>query len=598
MIGRLRTVVLSALVSGFGPLGVDAQMCETGMISEIRFDRLKPFGSDATSEESRAGWLFRGMNAVHVRTMPTVVRWELLFEEGDCLDPDLLDASARSLRSLQYISEATITSERLADGSYRVDVRTVDAWAVAIAAQFAVDQGFRFTGVSGNARSVLGTGTQVALFRSVYRERRRVGLLGRQPNIFGTRVDGTLHGGRTRSGKYFTQSFFRPFAGEVGVNAFRQGAHARDEYFPYSVDPSLGFTQVYRRYEAEAYEMTYQRRFGDEEGAKYVAGIGVSREVIRFPFGIDGIRIVAGNDFDSPTAAPQEVIDAVQTQSWAHETNRVNFTFGFRNLDFLKVIGFDAIRATQDIIEGGDLVFTFAPGLPVGSDNVSDVLVGIRGTVAARGVRSYTQIDADFRARNVTTDLAGGPEGWRDILYEIEVNGYLQQSGGKSLFGRLQLAGGDNMDRPFQLTVGGRESVRAYNEDAYPGGRRILATLEERIPLGGLSTGFADVGVAFFGDVGRAWAQDTPFGEDSGWKGGVGAGIRMSLPAGAPNVLRIDVGFPVNGEREAKGVVFRVYSELFGILDRRGWPSQIQRSRWYGIDPDLSTRTNNPLAGN
>ena len=69
-------------------------------------------------------------------------------------------------------------------------------------------------------------------------------------------------------------------------------------------------------------------------------------------------------------------------------------------------------------------------------------------------------------------------------------------------------------------------------------------------------------------------------------------------PAGAPNVLRIDVGIPVTGERETKGVVFRIYSELFGILDRRAWPTQIQRSRWYGIDPDMSTRPNNPLAGN
>jgi hypothetical protein len=530
--------------------------------------------------------------------MPTVIGWELLFDEGDCLDPALLEESARSLRSLPYIYEATITSERLADGSYRVDVQTLDAWALSLAVQFTVDQGFQFTGVSANAKNVLGTGTQVALFRSVYRERRRLGLLGRQPNLFGTRVDGTIHGGETRSGQYFTQSFFRPFAGEVGVNAFRQGAHARDDYFLYSVDPALGFTQVYQRFEAEAYEFTYQRRFGDEEGAKYIGGIGVSREVVRFPFGADGARIVADNDFDNPTAAPPEVVDAVRSQTWAHETNRINFTFGFRNLDFLNVIGFDAIRATQDIIEGGDLVFTLAPGLPFGSDNVSDFLFRTSGSIAARAVGSYTKIDGNFQARNVTTDLAGGPEGWRDILYEINVNGYLEQGEGRSLFGRFQFAGGDKMDRPFQLTLGGRESVRGYNEDAYPGGRRILATLEERIPLPSLSTGFADVGLAFFGDVGRVWAGDVPFGESTDWKGGVGAGLRLSLPAGAPNVLRIDLGIPVTGERETKGVVFRIYSELFGILDRRAWPTQIQRSRWYGVDPDMSTRPNNPLAGN
>jgi len=598
MIWATRAVVLGALAFVVGPMGLAAQLCETGTISDVRYDRLKPFGAEATSEDAKAGWLFRGMNSVHVRTMPTVIRWELLFAVGDCFDPDLLEESARSLRSLPYIYEATITSDQLADGSYRVDVQTLDAWALSLAVQFTVDQGFQFTGVSGNAKNVLGTGTQVALFRSVYRERRRLGLLGRQPNLFGTRVDGTVHGGETRSGQYFTQSFFRPFAGEVGVNAFRQSAHARDDYFLYSVDPEVGFTQVYQRFEAEAYEFTYQRRFGDEEGAKYLGGIGVSREVVRFPFGADGTRIVTDNDFDNPTAAPQEIVDAVRPQTQLHETNRINFTFGFRNLDFLNVVGFDAIRATQDIIEGGDLEFTVAPGLPFGSDNVSDVLLRTRGSIAARAIGSYTRVDGSFQARNVTTDLNGGPEGWRDVLYEINVNGYIEQGSGKSLFGRFQFAGGDKMDRPFQLTLGGRESVRGYSEDAYPGGRRILATLEERIPLPGLSTGFADIGVAFFGDVGRVWAGDVPFGESTDWKGGVGAGIRMSLPAGAPNVLRIDVGIPVTGERETRGVVFRIYSELFGILDRRAWPTQMQRSRWYGVDSDMSTRPNNPLAGN
>jgi len=595
---EVRAVALSTLILVFGPLTVAAQVCESGIISEIRFDRLKPFGAEATSEEARAGWLFRGMNAAHIRTKPTVIGWELLFDEGDCFDPNLLEESARSLRSLPYIYEATVTSEQLPDGSHRVDVQTLDAWALAIAVQFTVDQGFQFTGLSANAKNVLGSGTQIALFRSQFRERRRLGLLGRQPNLFGTRIDGTVHGGDTRSGNYFTQSFFRPFAGEVGVNAFRQGAHARDDYFLYSVDPALGFTQVYQRFEAEAYELTYQRRFGDEEGVKYIAGMGVSREVVRFPFGPEGVRIVTDNDFDNPTAAPQGVIDELSSQAWAHETNRVSFTVGVRNLNFLNVIGFDAIRATQDIFEGSDLTLTVAPGIPVGSDNVSDILFRAQGAIAARVAGSHTQVDADFQARNVSTELAGGPEGWRDILYEINVTGYLEQSGGRSLFTRLQLAGGDNMDRPFQLTLGGRESVRGYNEDAYPGSRRILATLEERVPLPSISTGFADIGIAFFGDVGRIWSGDAPFGESTRWKAGVGAGIRMSLPAGAPNVLRIDFGIPVTGDRETRGVAFRIYSELFGLLDRRAWPTQIQRSRWYGTDPDLSTRPNNPLAGN
>ena len=52
--------------------------------------------------------------------------------------------------------------------------------------------------------------------------------------------------------------------------------------------------------------------FGDEEGARYVAGIGFSREDIRFPFGAEGAQIVTDNQFDEPTPAPQEVVDALR----------------------------------------------------------------------------------------------------------------------------------------------------------------------------------------------------------------------------------------------------------------------------------------------
>jgi hypothetical protein len=589
--------LLAALLAGVGPATVSGQACPTGTISEITYDRRKPFGPEATSEEAKLGWLFRGMNAIHVTTIPAAIRWELLFREGDCLDPVLLEESARSLRSLPYIVEATVTSERLADGTHRVDIRTIDAWALSLAISFTVDQGFQFTGLSINAKNLFGTGTQVALFRNVYRERKRIGVLGRQPNLFGTRIDASIHGGETRSGAYFSESLFRPYPGEVGVNAFRQVAEARDDYFLYSVDPDLGFTQAYLRFEAERYELTYQHRFGDEEGARFIGGVGISRETVRFPFGMEGVAIVTDNDFESPTQAPADVIAEVAPQARNHEINRLSFVFGFRNLNFLNMVGLDAVRATQDVFDGGDLTLTLAPGVPLGDDEVNDLLVRAQGSLGVRAGEAYFRFGGDFQARNVFSDLGPGEEGWRDVMYELVGNGYWDQGPDRQLYSRVYYSAGYAMDRPFQLTVGGREAVRGYNEDAYPAARRLLATVEQRFTPP-WRTAFADIGFAAFADAGRGWAGGVPFGEDSGWKAGVGVGVRLALPAGAPNVLRVDLGVPLTGERETKGIVFRIYSELFGILDRRAWPTQVQRSRWYGTDPDLTTRPNNPLSGN
>ncbi len=72
----------------------------------------------------------------------------------------------------------------------------------------------------------------------------------------------------------------------------------------------------------------------------------------------------------------------------------------------------------------------------------------------------------------------------------------------------------------------------------------------------------------------------------------IASGLVIALVGGA--VLN-----PVaDQDRRPSGVIFRVSTELFGLLDRLSWPPQVERSRWYGTSLDLMTRSYNPLAGN
>ena len=594
----LQGVALLAFLLATAPVAVAAQACAAGAISQITFDSQKPFLPEATSEEAGLGWLFRGLNSVHIPTKEGTIRWELLFEEGDCLDPVLLRESERNLRNLAYIAEARVRSEQLADGSHHVSVTTLDGWALTVGLVVEVESGFQITGFSATAKNLIGTGTMAGYFRNTFRERQRIGGLARQPNLFGTHIDATFHGGNTRTDNYYSESLFRPFTGEVGVNAFRQVAHQRDDYFAYSVEPSLGFTQALVRYEAEEYEGTFERRFGDQVGLRFLGGLGVSREVVRFPFGAEGVQVVRDNDFSEPVQAPGEVATEISPQTRDHAVNRVNFTIGVRDLQFGTRLGLDALRATQDIQLGTDLTITVAPGIPLGDDNVSDVLTLLKASTGLTAGALYLLTNLDFQARHVSADDGGGPLGWRDIVWELSSTGYWTFSENSALLGRIQYTSGSRTDRPFQLTLGGREAVRSYNEDAFPGAHRFLVNLERRIPFPGVNIPFADLGLAGFADAGKMWAGDVPYGADSKWEAGVGVGLRIGLPAGGQNVLRLDLGFPLTGQREEKGVVFRLYTELFGLLDRRAWPTQTNRSRWYGVDPDLTTRPVNPLAGN
>ena len=592
----LQRVALMTCLLTAAPLSALAQACSSGAVSEIIFNRGRPFRPAETAEDAFLGGAFRALNSVHVASTERTIRWEILFAEEDCFDPLLLQESARNLRNLVYIAEAEVESEQLADGSHRVTVTTVDAWALSVNVAFSFDGGFTLTGFSASAKNLLGTGTSAGYFRNTFRERRRAGGLARQPNVFGTGVDATLHGGNTRSGWYYSESLFHPFKGEVGRHAFRQAAHRRDDYFPYSVESSLGFTQALVRFQAEQYEATYQRRFGDEVGTRFLAGIGLSREVVRFPFGAAGGQIVLDDDFDAPTQAPAEVLAAISPQARDHATNRVSFTIGVRALSFSTKARLDALAAMQDIQLGSDLSLTVAPGFRTGDDNVADLLTRAQGNIGIGAGNLYLRAEGDFQARRVSSDDDGGPTGWRDVLLEIDGTAYWTFSENSTLFGRVLYTAGYKMDRPFQLTLGGREGVRGYDDDSFPGSRRIVATLEQRLP--GLSFALGDLGLAGFVDAGKVWAGRVPYGADSDWEASVGVGLRFRMAAAGHNVLRADFGVPVTGQRGDKGVTFRLYAELFGLLDRRAWPTQTARSRWYGIDPELTTRPLNPLAGN
>jgi hypothetical protein len=83
------------------------------------------------------------------------------------------------------------------------------------------------------------------------------------------------------------------------------------------------------------------------------------------------------------------------------------------------------------------------------------------------------------------------------------------------------------------------------------------------------------------------WAGDVPFGEDSGWHGSVGGGLRIGFPASTRGVIRIDAAFPVDGSGLG-GLALRVSTyDRIGL--QRLTERQILRSRKNGTGPDVFT---------
>src|ERR1700674_5247240 len=133
------------------------------------------------------GWA----NRIHFKTRPTVIKRELLFEQGDVDDPRVLAETERNLRALGLFRSASVTlaapdgegSPNQAD----VEVLTQDAWTLVPQASLSLLGGSNVTGGIGVAEyNLFGYGKAVKFFHSseLYRNVDVVGY--NDPSVWGT----------------------------------------------------------------------------------------------------------------------------------------------------------------------------------------------------------------------------------------------------------------------------------------------------------------------------------------------------------------------------------------------------------------------------
>jgi hypothetical protein len=116
----------------------------------------------------------------------------------------------------------------------------------------------------------------------------------------------------------------------------------------------------------------------------------------------------------------------------------------------------------------------------------------------------------------------------------------------------------------------------------------VVLNAEDRVFVGWPYPQVFDLGVTVFGDVGRGWAGEAPFGVDSGWKGTVGGGLRFGFPAGTRRVARVDLAWPVTGGGLGSPNLRIALGDAIGLIgglqDR-----QMTRSQRLAVGADLFT---------
>ena len=582
------TLTLLALLGTTSATALAGQVCPQGEVSAVLVTPHSYFETDDATDGGTLSWFYGFANAIHADTNEDFVRGELLLGVGDCYDPFLVDESERLLRQLGFIDRAEVTSAPQADGSEHIIVETWNRWTLQFEPRVRFEEGFEFAGIDITEKNVLGRGVVLRGFFRQNRERLAVGGRFETPRLLGTRWNALLEAARTRAGNSFQQGFIYPFVGEVGRYAAVQSFVRQEDLFSYNLPAGGSFTHVVQPYRRRSSEITVAGRVG-RPGRLSILGVGLSREEWEYTTFTEGAEVVRDRDFGNAEPAPPEISAILAPQLRDYSTTRVNLVLAQRNLSFRRRDRLDALRGVQDVPVGGEVALVLGRSIPfLGSSAAnedSDFFGRIRifgGLAPGRWVLASA---VSVEGRKI---FGGAENGWKDVLGEFDIYSYWRPSetSRHTLFARLSGAGGWSLTGPFQLTLGGVSGLRGHSVDDFPGGRRLVATLEDRIYFGSPSDGFMDVGMTAFVDVGSIWEGGVPFGADSGPLATAGAGLRIGFPGGTGGVVRIDVAFPLNGSDAFGGPTFRTSAELLGLI-RGVEDRQLRRSRRPGVGPGI-----------
>lgn len=553
--------------------------CATGPITRLFIDNHSVFDTTDPELDKRFAWAYETANALHFRTRRSVIRRELLFREGDCFDPRLLEESERLLRAHEFLAQVDIFGVPQADGGYHVVVDTQDEWSTQLDVRLALRDGFSFDGLRIREVNALGTGQVVEAFWLEREVTRDYGVAFESPQFLKTRWDMRLALGRTRAGSTVRQALAYPFRGETGRWAALQDFVREDRFFEYIDEPpDDGFSRVLLPVRHNAFDLGIVRRFG-EPGNLTLFGTALSYRNLGFNAG--GIEIVDEGAAAPPS--PEAARDALRPQMNERNSLRLMLLLGKRNIFWVKRRGLDALRGEQDVRLGAEVEIAAGRGLTnlLDDDDIFGTLSFYAGFEAA-GALVASRLRAEVR-RDLEAPTSG--QEWQDLNGEAEVLAYFRPEllPRHTLVLRARGAGAWHTSTPFQLTLGGPTALRGYADERFPGAQRVIFTAEDRIYFGWPFRDVLDLGGTLFAEVGRIWPGDVPFGVDSGWRTTIGAGLRGSFPAGGRTTYRLDLAFPVESGASWRDVrILLSAGEVLGLI-RSFDDEQVHRSRRSGF---------------
>lgn len=489
--------------------------------------------------EPVAGALNSAMFFLQPVTRVRLIERFLLLKEGDVCEEQRRVESERVLRAQSYISDVAIRVLPHSDDAVRLRVETIDEWVLYTEAwgleglPAGLELGTGSVGGTGKGFRVLselGRGGEVG-WGAKFKDPQFLG----QPLIldlaYASRpfVDSWSAGVQRPSYTNFQRTYWRSHL-------------ASDKRFYTLFDPDLRSVTV--EYEQRTASVSGSRRIGPDNAPWHVFGAlewerAQRRRVVQ-------IRENGPVDIPPPpeVAFRYPVFDAA----------RVGLGGSYRRIRYQPFRGLGALSAPEDVAMGHDTWFNARFGIAAFQRERTDQVYGAgnAGAVGNEHALLRWHLGGFWRLR---------PEEANDGEIGFAARTSLTFKRHEGHLTALSAAGTGtrNARIPTQVTLRDPDQgLLGYRNTDFGGAARVVLGIEERhrIPL---STRRAEVAWSLLSQAGRIWAGDAPFGISSPWYVGVGAAVMVAIPAGAKQMLRLEVGVPLNAPPGLRSQEIRLF---------------------------------------
>jgi len=268
----------------------------------------------------------------------------------------------------------------------------------------------------------------------------------------------------------------------------------------------------------------------------------------------EDIRVGTDLVIVSDTALIAAPDPAITSSFHTFHVARVAAIGGLRNIRYLTVKSFDAVRAAQDVGVGVQVGALAGPSVWA---TPGDADMFVAGDFYAGGGTAESFFAARFLAEARANHEAMR---WDGVVASGRLSWYNRTSDAWTDIVSVEGSMLENLSFPAQLSFRDIDGgVRGFSGAIASGGERAVLRLERRLRLPRRVVP-ADLATAFFADAGKLWAGTVPYGTNSPVRGGFGFSLLGAYPSGGKRTYRVDFAFPVNPERRGSRFEIRLTS--------------------------------------